>query len=73
MPQFDFYSWSSLSFWTIFFFQFIYFFLLYYIVASLSELQKTVQKLHTSTVSLNFFLLDCFISNFFKFSPKKTF
>lgn len=68
MPQFDFYSWSSLSFWTIFFFQLIYFLLLYYIIASISELQKTIQKLQTFSFSLNFFLLDCFVFKFFSFN-----
>lgn len=45
MPQFDFYTWSALSFWTIFFFHVLYLFLLYFVLSSISELQKTLKKL----------------------------
>lgn len=45
MPQFDFYTWSALSFWTIFFFHVLYLFLLYFVVSSISEFQKTLKKL----------------------------
>jgi hypothetical protein len=45
MPQFDFYTWSSLSFWTIFAFHAMYFFLLYFVISSLSEVQKNIAKL----------------------------
>jgi hypothetical protein len=45
MPQFDFYTWSALSFWTIFFFHCLYLFLLYFVVSSISEFQKTLKKL----------------------------
>lgn len=46
MPQFDFFIWFSLSLWTIFSFQILYYFLLYYILAPFSNLQKTLVKLH---------------------------
>lgn len=46
MPQFDFFIWFSLSFWTIFSFQFLYYFLLYFIIARFSNIQKTLIKLH---------------------------
>lgn len=45
MPQFDFYTWSALSFWTIFFFHALYLFLLYFVVSSISEFQKSLKKL----------------------------
>jgi hypothetical protein len=45
MPQFDFYTWFDLSFWTILSFHSMYFFLLYFVINSLSEVQKTVAKL----------------------------
>lgn len=46
MPQFDFFIWFSLSFWTIFSFQILYYFLLYFIIARFSNIQKTLIKLH---------------------------
>ena len=61
MPQFDFYTWSALSFWTIGFFQYFYFFLLYYVLSALSEIQKTLQKIKfflkkkKNTVLIDFF------------------
>lgn len=46
MPQFDFFIWFSLSLWTICVFQILYYFLLYYILAPYSNIQKTLIKLH---------------------------
>ena len=46
MPQFDFFIWISLSFWTILTFQFLYYILLYYILAPFANLQKTLIKLY---------------------------
>lgn len=46
MPQFDFFIWFSLSLWTIFSFQILYYFLLYFIIARFSNIQKTLIKLH---------------------------
>lgn len=46
MPQFDFFIWFSLSLWTIFSFQILYYFLLYFIIARFSNFQKTLIKLH---------------------------
>lgn len=46
MPQFDFFIWFSLSLWTIFSFQILYYFLVYFIIAPFSNLQKTLIKLH---------------------------
>jgi len=46
MPQFDFFIWFSLSLWTIFSFQILYYFLLYFIIARFSSIQKTLIKLH---------------------------
>lgn len=54
MPQFDLFIWISLSFWTIFIFQFLYYILLYYILVPFSNLQKTLVKLYLlkNTLSL---------------------
>ena len=46
MPQFDLFIWFSLSFGTIVTFQLLYYFLLYYIIAPFSNLQKTLIKLY---------------------------
>ncbi len=46
MPQFDFFIWFSLSLGTILTFQLLYYFLLYYIIAPFSNLQKTLIKLY---------------------------
>jgi hypothetical protein len=73
MPQFDFYTWSSLSFWTIFFFQLIYFFLLYYVISSISELQKTIKKLSffLTKTKKNVYILDFFANLYLNKSPLK--
>lgn len=47
MPQFDLFIWVSLSFWTIFTFQSLYFVLIYYVLAPFSNIQKTLIKLYT--------------------------
>lgn len=62
MPQFDFYTWSALSFWTIFCFQILYFFLLYFVICSVSELQKTLKKLNflLTKKKSNIIILDFF-------------
>jgi hypothetical protein len=54
MPQFDFFIWFSLSLWTIFIFQILYYFSLYFIISPFSNIQKTLIKLH---------LLQIFFSN----------
>ncbi len=46
MPQFDFFIWFSLSLSTIFTFQILYYFLLYFILAPFANFQKTLIKLH---------------------------
>lgn len=46
MPQFDFFIWFSLSLGTIITFQFLYYFILYYILAPFADLQKTLIKLY---------------------------
>lgn len=46
MPQFDFFIWFSLSLGTIIIFQFLYYFILYYILAPFADLQKTLIKLY---------------------------
>ena len=53
MPQFDLFIWISLSFWTIFIFQFLYYILLYYILVPFSNLQKTLVKLYLLKNTLN--------------------
>jgi hypothetical protein len=50
MPQFDFFIWFSLSFWTIFTFQILYYFLLYFIISPFSNIQKTLIKLYKSQI-----------------------
>jgi hypothetical protein len=47
MPQFDFFIWFSLSLGAILTFQFLYYFILYYILAPFADLQKTLIKLYT--------------------------
>jgi hypothetical protein len=47
MPQFDFFIWFSLSLGTVLTFQLLYYFILYYILAPFSNLQKTLIKLYT--------------------------
>lgn len=61
MPQFDFFIWFSLSLSTIFTFQFLYYFLLYFILAPFSNIQKTLIKLYKS----QFFFFNKINSNFF--------
>lgn len=45
MPQFDFYAWASVSFWTIFCFQIFYFLMLFFLIAPVSDFTKFIQKL----------------------------
>ena len=45
MPQFDFYSWYSVCFWTLLFFHLSYFFFLKFVFLPLMELAKVRQKL----------------------------
>jgi hypothetical protein len=45
MPQFDFFAWASMSFWTIISFHIVYFYLLKNIIAPVSEFQKIQQKI----------------------------
>lgn len=73
MPQFDFYVWSSLGFWTVFFFQVSYFFILYYIITSISEYQKTVKKVdvYVNRKKEKVILLDYFAGLYYK-SLKKS-
>ncbi len=49
MPQFDFFIWFSLSLWTILIFQKLYYFLLYYIIAPFSNIQKFLIKLYLTS------------------------
>lgn len=45
MPQFDFFTWISISFWTILVFQLFYTFLLRNFIVDISEFQKSLQKI----------------------------
>lgn len=47
MPQFDFFIWFSLSLGTVVTFQFLYYIILYYILAPFADLQKTLIKLYS--------------------------
>jgi hypothetical protein len=57
MPQFDFYTWSALSFWTIFFFHILYLFLLYFVISSISEVQNKQKKLSKVIIKPNIFII----------------
>lgn len=46
MPQFDLFIWVSLSFWTIFIFQSLYYALTFFILSNFSNFQKTLIKLN---------------------------
>jgi|SaaInl7_100m_RNA_FD_contig_51_2009905_length_1362_multi_4_in_0_out_0_1 hypothetical protein len=68
MPQFDFYSWASVGFWTILVFQMFYLLVLRFIVCPVAEYQKAFRKLHgainTKDVPLN--LVDVHIGAYLK-------
>jgi len=45
MPQFDFFAWASISFWTVLSFHIFYLFVLRFVLSPISEMQKAQQKL----------------------------
>lgn len=45
MPQFDFFTWTSSCFWTVFSFHAFYFLFLREVIVPVAEYQKTIQKL----------------------------
>jgi hypothetical protein len=68
MPQFDFFAWASISFWTVFTFHVFYLFVLRFVLSPIAELQKAQQKIN---VMLSYYgsepsLKDFFLSLFFK-------
>lgn len=78
MPQFDLFIWVSLSFWTIFIFQALYFVLIYYILAPFSNIQKTLIKLYllnsnsTNNKDISFFILEHSINSYFNYTNQKS-
>lgn len=46
MPQFDFFSWMSMGFWTVLSFHFFYLYVVKQIVSPFSEIQKSALKLN---------------------------
>lgn len=72
MPQFDIFIWFSLSFWTIFTFQILYYVLLYFIIAPFANVQKTLIKLHLLQQKANtkaastYSILECAFKKIYK-------
>lgn len=62
MPQFDFFFWFSVGFTTILVFQFFYYFLIYFILAPFSSIQKTLVKIYSiKNTTQEFDFLSCVV------------
>jgi len=68
MPQFDFFAWASVSFWTIFCFQIFYFLMLFFLIAPVSDFTKYIQKLNFLYFkkASAFSLKDFFLTSYFQ-------
>jgi hypothetical protein len=50
MPQFDFFAWASISFWTVLSFHIFYLFVLRFVLSPIAEMQKAQQKINAILV-----------------------
>lgn len=68
MPQFDFFAWASVGFWTVVSFHIFYFFILRCILAPFAEIQKFQQKIliKISNSENGVGLKDLFLKKYFK-------
>ena len=68
MPQFDFFAWASISFWTVLSFHIFYLLMLRFVLNPISEMQKIQQKvqLFFNNKNPNFNLKELYLLSFFK-------
>jgi len=70
MPQFDFYSFASQTFWFLVFLGFFYFFVLFFYLSKYSEtfkfrkILKFLYFFNKDKVEIKFFVVDSYISTF---------
>ncbi len=69
MPQFDFFAWASISFWTVLSFHIFYLFMLRFVLSPISEIQKAQQKIQLlfTNSNINFNLKELYLLSYFKF------
>jgi F0F1-type ATP synthase membrane subunit b/b' len=69
MPQFDFFAWASISFWTVLSFHIFYLFMLRFVLSPISEIQKAQQKIQLlfTNSNTNFNLKELYLLSYFKF------
>ena len=68
MPQFDFFAWASISFWTVLSFHIFYLLMLRFVLNPISEMQKIQQKvqLFFNNKNFNINLKELYLLSFFK-------
>lgn len=68
MPQFDFFAWASISFWTVLSFHIFYLLMLRFVLNPISEMQKIQQKvqLFFNNKNLNINLKELYLLSFFR-------
>jgi hypothetical protein len=68
MPQFDFFAWASISFWTVLSFHIFYLLMLRFVLNPISEMQKIQQKvqLFFNHKNPNLNLKELYLLSFFK-------
>jgi hypothetical protein len=68
MPQFDFFAWASISFWTVLSFHIFYLLMLRFVLNPISEMQKIQQKvqLFFNNKNPNLNLKELYLLSFFK-------
>ncbi len=68
MPQFDFFAWASISFWTVLSFHIFYLLMLRFVLSPISEMQKIQQKvqLFFNNKNPNLNLKELYLLSFFK-------
>ena len=68
MPQFDFFAWASISFWTVLSFHIFYLIMLRFVLSPISEMQKVQQKVQIlfSDRNINVNLKELYLASLFK-------
>jgi hypothetical protein len=68
MPQFDFFAWASISFWTVLSFHIFYLFVLRFVLSPIAEMQKTQQKINAILVKqyVPANIKEAYLLNYFK-------
>jgi hypothetical protein len=68
MPQFDFFAWASISFWTVLSFHIFYLFVLRFVLSPIAEMQKTQQKINAIFVKQHLLvnIKEAYLLNYFK-------